>query len=123
MMSGEASMNSMWKVWTDATTEEKAARVGQRVLNALGRQATVTVAPYEKTGGHVVQFALRVEATSWAEGVLAALGLAQRAGRSWTLLGSVLDELDAVSSDATVAGVTMLACLALRTDEPDAPPT
>ena len=105
-------VRSSWKLWTDATTPEKSERVARRVLDALGRPATpmVSITPYEKTGGHVVQLTIDVDATTWAEAVVETLALAQQAGYAWTVVGSVVNVLEITSRQATVSGVTLLEC-------------
>jgi hypothetical protein len=108
-------MSCFWKAWTTATTPEKALGVGRRLLDALGvADAELQVVPYPKTDGHVLSFVVNTSDQAWAETVYAVLSAAQAVGRAWQVLGSIEDELEILSNEPSVGGLTMLTCSVTR---------
>ncbi|MBV9927872.1 MAG: hypothetical protein JOZ96_22825 [Acidobacteria bacterium] len=99
-------MNSLWKMWVDARTEEKALKLCERVLERMGRDASDKRAePYPKTGGFVVSFAVGLEHAEWNDAVVEVIALGQRVAHGWALSGSIEDDPDGWSNRTSVAGV------------------
>lgn len=96
-----------WKLFTDAHTTKNAARLGARAIKLLGLDyAEPTVTPYHK-GGFTAAFSSQ-HSGSWAEIVLEILAAAQRLGSGWTLSGSIVNELDLITSSVRLAGVELV---------------
>src|SRR6266568_4842634 len=114
-VSDEVAMDCHWKAWTTATTSDKALRVGRRLLETLGvTDAALHVEPYPKTNGHVLSFTVNVGEESWANAVVAVISNAQSVGRGWQLFGSIDEQLEIISNEASVGGFTMLSCTITR---------
>ena len=94
-----------WKVYTAATTSDKANKVLGRVLKVLAvEHSSEKIEPYHK-GGFVCSFNTCASAVKWPEIVLESLSFAQAIGRGWVLTGDIQRELDAWSNESTVVGV------------------
>jgi len=105
-------MKSIWTIFTNANSEDKARRVANLVIERLDAVAVevevLDVAPYPKTNGHVVRLTVEFPSAPWADTVVTALRAAQNVGYSWEILGSIETELDAVSSKARTKGVQLI---------------
>jgi uncharacterized protein YhfF len=110
----EGTMESHWKAWTDAATEDKARRVAGWALSGFekaGRAAVfVGTQPDEETGGHVLEFVVALDAPTWPEAVVELLATAQRLGSGWGLSGFIREEVEATTNSVSVPGVQMLLC-------------
>jgi hypothetical protein len=99
-------MKAHWKIWTLATTEEKALRVVNRVAAQLGHPIQeLAVEPYH-SGGFVAVFVTLHSGPKWSDFVFEVIELAQRIGYSWTLTGDVRQQLDGFSNKPASPGVT-----------------
>jgi hypothetical protein len=99
-------MRAHWKIWTNATTEQKALRVANRVAKKLAYPVQeLAVEPYSK-GGYLATFVTSHPAVKWSEFIFEVIELAQRIGRFWTLCGDVRDQLDGWSNESCLSGVT-----------------
>jgi hypothetical protein len=99
------AMRSLWKVWTEARSEDKALRVFERVRRILGREALDrTVEPYPKITGFVVAFWVELESQAWNDSVVELIGLGQRVGHGWILSGDILVDPSGWSNEPSVSG-------------------
>lgn len=101
-------MQSHWKIFTDAKTEEKASRIIDNLLDQLSVEyINLEIEPYHK-GGFTGTFYHPAGVNTWAEAVIETLTKAQQAGRSWMLSGNTKIELDAWSNHSSIPGVTSI---------------
>ncbi len=90
---------SRWKLIFDSEKKESARKVLNQCLKLLPRPAMdITLDLYHK-GGHQAHFYFyHDEKKEWANAVLEVIDFGQRLGNSWSLAGSVLDDVSGVLS-------------------------
>ncbi len=94
-----------WRIFTDASTPEKAKKVmGWVVAKLAVSYREEKVEPYHK-GGFVCSFEVTPNGRVWPEVVIESLALAQLIGRSWVLSGDIENGIDVWSNDSSVRGV------------------
>jgi hypothetical protein len=102
-------MTSEWTIWVDATTEEKALVLLNRVASEMDREPrNAFVAACDETGGHKGTFSIDISALSWNDAVVEVIDLGQRVGYDWQLLGSILDDAEAISGKTRLSGVKFI---------------
>jgi hypothetical protein len=101
----KTTTQAAWRVTVDAASDRAARVLLERVVHALGGQATaVSVEPHHD-GGYVLRFKTSVTSSSWPEVVTGLLEAGQRFGRFWLLHGTIAEEVDAYSTETSIAGV------------------
>lgn len=79
----------IWKIFTDAQTEEKASQVIENLLDQLSVKCqNLKIEPYHK-GGFTGTFCHPAGADTWSQAVIETLANAQQVGRSWILSGDI----------------------------------
>ena len=86
------------------TEKEDKARIVIARLNKIFSADLLKMQKYPK-GGTSVRLSKEMLAPSWAEAVLVCFELAQSFGRSWKVFGSIMDEVDLVSSELSISGI------------------
>ncbi len=101
-------MQSIWKLWVTAKTEQTARRIYTRVTGRIAYPATLlTIEPYPKTEGFVVTFQVTLASQTWNDAVVEVIALGQRVAYGWFMTGSITDDPSATTNQISVAGVTM----------------
>lgn len=115
------TMRSLWKIWIEARSEEKARRVYERVRHLLRREVVdQDIAPYPKTTGFRVAFWVELEGEAWNDCVVELIELGQRVGHAWLLIGDILVDPGGWSNQPMVPGVRAIEWLLIAesiTDE------
>jgi hypothetical protein len=100
------TMRSLWKIWAEAKSEDKALRASERVRRILGREAVdQSVEPYPKANGFLVTFWVELGGEAWNDGVVELIELGQRVGHAWILSGDILGDPSGWSNEPRVPGV------------------
>jgi hypothetical protein len=100
------AMRSLWKIWVEAKSEEKALRVSERVRHLLGREAVdQDIEPDPKIAGFLVVFWVELESEVWNDCVVELIELGQRIGHEWLLCGDILADPSGWSKKPRVPGV------------------
>ena len=100
------TMRSLWKIWVEAKSEDKALRISERVRRALGGEVVgQSVEPDPKTTGFLVAFWVDLGSEAWNDGVVEVIELGQRVGHGWILSGDVLGDPSGWSNEPRVSGV------------------
>ncbi len=100
-------MRIFWKFWTEAKTDEKAERVFARVIKDMGiTHESLSIMPYEKTGGYVISFFSTPSADPWNEAIIETIALGQKVARQWLISGCILSDPSGWSNEPRVTGVT-----------------
>jgi hypothetical protein len=98
-------MKANWRVFTNAHDKESARVLLKRTIKALGVEANeAETEPYYK-GGFLISFGTVPASSVWSERVVELIVLAEKIGRGWILLGSIVQELNLWSNESTIAGV------------------
>lgn len=93
------------KVFTDATTAEKAEKILSKVMEKLSlAEIEASIEPYHK-GGFVCSFFTSSSIESWPEVILSTINTAQIIGRSWLLTGDINNEIEMWSNESSIIGV------------------
>lgn len=99
-------MHVAWRVWVTAKAEIAAQRVCNRVLQQLEKSVVnLSMEPYPKTGGFVLNFEVALKSGTWADSVIEVIALGQRIGRQWTLYGDILHDPSGWCTDPAIVGV------------------
>ncbi len=99
-------MKTTIKIFTDATNKKSASVVLEKVKSEIGLGAqSENVEPYHK-GGYVCAFEVEVPVSNWGEVPYKLLSLCQSIGRAWQITGSIEEEFDAWSNEASISGVS-----------------
>ena len=100
------TMRSLWKIWVEADSEDKARRISERVRRTLGREVVdQSVQPYAKTTGFLVAFWVELGSEAWNDGVVELIELGQKVGHGWILSGDILGDPSGWSNEPRVSGV------------------
>ena len=98
-------MKANWRVFTNAHNEKSASVLLKRTIETLGVDANETeTEPYYK-GGFLISFGTVPASSVWSETVVELIVLAEKIGRGWILLGSIVQELNLWSNESTIVGV------------------
>jgi hypothetical protein len=107
-------LNAAYKIFTDCSSKEAAAKVAKRYFSTIGSEpSTLTIAPYHK-GGFLIAGAIPISAHNWPEVIFEALSIAQNVGRAWVITGNIDEELDAWSNDSAISGVSSIQLQVVR---------
>lgn len=101
-------MDANWRIFVDCKSPVSASALASKLFKLVSRTpASIEVEPYHK-GGHLITAAIVLHETNWPLCVMESLSLAQRVARAWSITGSIEEELDAWSNEATVAGIASI---------------
>lgn len=101
-------MHTFWRIWCDARTQQKAIKLYNRVIDALGCEAMLrSIKPYPKINGFVIDFELPLTSQTWNDAVMEAIQLGQCFAAGWQLSGNIAKDPDASSNQSSVSGVVM----------------
>ncbi len=90
---------STLKLHLDSSSEESAKKIINRCINALDRPPTESsIEKYSKGGYMATLEFFHSENKSWPEIVIEIIGLGQRLGGGWSILGNIIDEFNVVLS-------------------------
>lgn len=108
-------MRSLWKVWLDVKTRDKAQQILGRVYGILGEKVFLqSIEPYWKTGGFVVGFEMDHGDKSWNECVVEVIERGQRVGYQWIFTGDVRQDPSGWSNHPNVPGVRSIEWILIR---------
>jgi hypothetical protein len=97
---------SLWKIWTRSSKEKNSMEVFRRLLKKMDRQAEIiSIEPYPKINGYVIQFSIKIESDSWNDQIIEAFLIGQRVASGGALTGNVIDDPGGWSSDVSDSGV------------------
>jgi hypothetical protein len=106
--SASNALQSRWKLWVTARTQEKAARVYARVIERMARHPDLlTIEPYPKIDGFVVTYAVPLQSREWNDAIVEVIDLGQRFAHGWCLSGAITQDPSASAHQTSVAGVSM----------------
>jgi hypothetical protein len=113
------TMRSLWKIWVEAKSEEKALRVSERVRRTLGRDVVdQSIEPDPKTTGFLVAFAVELGSAAWNDCVVELIELGQRVGYGWILTGDILSDPSGWSNEPGVSGVKSIEWILMAESRP-----
>jgi hypothetical protein len=113
------AMRSLWKIWVEAKSEDKALRVSERVRGLLGREAVdQDIEPYPKIAGFLVIFWVELRSEAWNDCVVELIELGQRVGHEWILSGEILGDPSGWSNKPRVSGVKAIEWLLMNESIP-----
>lgn len=93
------------KVFTDATSTEKAEKILFEVMEKLSiTECETNIQPYHK-GGFICSISISSSFGSWPETVLSTINIAQLIGRGWLLTGDINSDLEMWSNESPIVGV------------------
>jgi hypothetical protein len=106
-------VNASWRVVTNATTEPKARLVYRRllkraeqpnVLQSVRRYGYLPLSGQRRDGFEIL-FSIPLAGDVWSDHIVQTLGIAQRIGHGWTVVGDVYVQFSGFTSNVSVAGV------------------
>lgn len=116
------TIRSLWKLWVEAKSEDKALRLFERVRHVLGREAVDQgVEPYPEIRGFLVVFKVELESEAWNDCVVELIELGQRVGYGWILSGEVLSDPSSWSDKPRVSGVKAFEWILMTESLPKTP--
>jgi hypothetical protein len=116
------TMRSLWRIWVEAKSEDKALRMFERVRRILDRDAVdQSVEPYPKSTGFLVVFWVELRSKTWNDCVVELIELGQRVGHAWVLSGDILGDPSGWSNEPRVSGVKSIQWVLMTESIPTTP--
>jgi hypothetical protein len=117
-------MRSLWKIWIEAKSEQKALRVSEQVRRILGRETEgQDIEPYPKISGFLVRFCVELGGEAWNNCVIEVIEMGQRVGHEWILSGDIGNDPSGWSNQPSIPGVKAIEWILINESIPTAAET